>query len=273
MVRQRKKSAAPARIVAIPYTPSPTPPPTNKRPNNRRKSLITYGKPQALKKTPAAWPDPVPFALQAQSQVQTKAKAGKPTMATSNTATGTTSKRRQPQHLFRQDLRNLLYACGDDLQPLESTITLLDELTTAFIVQSCHSAAALASAAHRTKVKVDDFKFVLRKSPRKLGRVQELLRLKREFDEARKIDGLEDPSAGNLPGDLADTDAGAAGTGRKRKNAAVKEESLGGGSESEDDFGGDEDGDAGTKKKKKKPKKAATSKKAKSVTGRSTKSS
>lgn len=46
-------------------------------------------------------------------------------------------------------------------------------------------AGRVATMARRAKVKVDDFKFVLRKDPRKLARVYELLSREKELKKAR----------------------------------------------------------------------------------------
>lgn len=53
-------------------------------------------------------------------------------------------------------------------------------------MELCHGAAQVAHHARRQKIKVDDFRFALRRDPNKLGRVQELLRMERELKEARK---------------------------------------------------------------------------------------
>lgn len=63
---------------------------------------------------------------------------------------------------------------------------MLDEIVTDFILELCHGAAQVAHHARRQKIKVDDFRFALRRDPNKLGRVQELLRMERELKEARK---------------------------------------------------------------------------------------
>lgn len=44
----------------------------------------------------------------------------------------------------------------------------------------------MATHARRNKIKVDDFKFALRRDQRKLGRVEELLVLSKEIADARK---------------------------------------------------------------------------------------
>ena len=62
----------------------------------------------------------------------------------------------------------------------------MDEIVTDFILELCHGAAQVAHHARRQKIKVDDFRFALRRDPNKLGRVQELLRMERELKEARK---------------------------------------------------------------------------------------
>lgn len=87
----------------------------------------------------------------------------------------------------------LLLAYGDPSphpsfpsEPLPETVRVLDEIVTDFILELCHGAAQVAHHARRQKIKVDDFRFALRRDPNKLGRVQELLRMERELKEARK---------------------------------------------------------------------------------------
>ena len=63
---------------------------------------------------------------------------------------------------------------------------MLDEIVTDFVLELSHGAAQVAHHARRQKIKVEDFRFALRRDPNKLGRVQELLRMERELKEARK---------------------------------------------------------------------------------------
>lgn len=65
-------------------------------------------------------------------------------------------------------------------------------------MEMCHAAAQYASYARRQKIKVDDFRFALRRDPGKLGRVQELLRMERELKEARKAFDQNDDQVGTL---------------------------------------------------------------------------
>ncbi|KAJ5086328.1 hypothetical protein NUU61_007635 [Penicillium alfredii] len=101
--------------------------------------------------------------------------------------------RHKGQMNFSSELRLLLLAYGDPSphpsfpsEPLPETVRVLDEIVTDFILELCHGAAQVAHHARRQKIKVDDFRFALRRDPNKLGRVQELLRMERELKEARK---------------------------------------------------------------------------------------
>ncbi|KAJ5901308.1 Transcription initiation factor TFIID subunit 13 [Penicillium tannophilum] len=111
-------------------------------------------------------------------------------------------------------------------EPLPETVRVLDEIVTDFILELCHGAAQVAHHARRQKIKVDDFRFALRRDPNKLGRVQELLRMERELKEARKaFDQNDDQVAkdagkkGAPPANDADAgnDALPAPTGKKSK--------------------------------------------------------
>lgn len=57
----------------------------------------------------------------------------------------------------------------------------------------------MAQTTKRNKVKVDDFKFALRNDYKKLGRIDELQRLSKEIQEARKtFDDSEGKSLSKL---------------------------------------------------------------------------
>lgn len=104
-----------------------------------------------------------------------------------------------------------------------------------FIIETCHEAAACASYSRRAKIKVDDFKFMLRRDPKKLGRVTDLLNLEKEFKAKRKA---------------FDTDEGVLGKeGEKTEKAKGKDAAAG-----EGDAGGKgaAEGAGGEKRKKQK---------------------
>lgn len=113
-------------------------------------------------------------------------------------------------------VRLLLLAYGDPSphpsfpsEPLPETVRVLDEIVTDFVLELCHGSAQVAHHARRQKIKVEDFRFALRRDANKLGRVQELLRMERELKEARKAFDQND--------DQVAKDAG-------KKGAAVLEE-------------------------------------------------
>ncbi|KAF1820061.1 transcription initiation factor IID, 18 kDa subunit, partial [Dissoconium aciculare CBS 342.82] len=94
---------------------------------------------------------------------------------------------RQKGQVFNtNDLCELLYAFGDSPTPLPNTAACLDEILTDFIIETCHAAALCASYSRRQKIKVDDFRWVLRRNPIMLGRVQEQLARGRHIQEQRK---------------------------------------------------------------------------------------
>ncbi|KAJ5248753.1 Transcription initiation factor TFIID subunit 13 [Penicillium chermesinum] len=142
--------------------------------------------------------------------------------------------RQKGQMNFSSELRLLLSAYGDPspaapypLEPLPETVRVLDEIVTDFILELCHGAAQVAHHARRQKIKVDDFRFALRRDSSKLGRVQELLRMERELKEARRaFDSNDDKIAkdaaskkaaeGKEDGDGV-LDAATSATGKKSK--------------------------------------------------------
>ncbi|KAK2806007.1 hypothetical protein FQN50_006022 [Emmonsiellopsis sp. PD_5] len=142
----------------------------------------------------------------------------------------------------KKTVRHLLHAYGDPTphpshpqEPLPETLRVLDEIVTDFIIETCHSAAQCATYSRRQKIKVDDFRFALRRDPTKLGRVQELFRIERELKEARRAfdqnddrvggggggkKGLEE-LAGSVGG-VGEAEGSVVGVGKKGKAKGVK---------------------------------------------------
>ncbi|KAK8197686.1 transcription initiation factor IID, 18kD subunit-domain-containing protein [Phyllosticta capitalensis] len=108
--------------------------------------------------------------------------------------------RQKGQQFDTRDLEAYLVAFGDDRHPLPETIRVLDEIITDFIIETCHEAALCASYSRRAKIKVDDFKFILRKDPVKLGRVTELLNKEKEIRTQRKVFAVDDEQIGKEEG-------------------------------------------------------------------------
>ena len=112
-------------------------------------------------------------------------------------------------------MRALLYAFGDDQDPLPETVRVLDEIVTDFIIETCHQAARSASYSNRQKIKVDDFKFAIRGNEAMLGRVQELLGMDKELKEARKQFDMAEGKAG--------LEKGRVGVGRGKRVRKAKD--------------------------------------------------
>lgn len=94
--------------------------------------------------------------------------------------------RQKGQQFPTQDLESFLLAFGDNDYPLPSTVRVLDEIITDYIIETCHEAASVAHHARRAKIKLDDFKFMLRRDTVKLGRVSDMLETDKELKRKRK---------------------------------------------------------------------------------------
>ncbi|KAK4901753.1 hypothetical protein LTR27_001525 [Elasticomyces elasticus] len=135
---------------------------------------------------------------------------------------------------FQQlDLQNLLVAFGDNVNPSTSsslplTISVLDEILHDFILETCHAAALCASYSRRQKIKVDDFKWALRKDEKLLGRVLEVMWKERNMKEERRVMDFDSVGKEGV-GDLAGiAEAGGAGAEARKKGKKKRKRADGG---------------------------------------------
>lgn len=97
------------------------------------------------------------------------------------------SKKLKRTSLFAKDINSLLYAYGDVAQPLSETVNCLDELVSSYLTDICHNANKVSKhTISKSKIKIDDFRFVLRNDPIKLGRADELIATNKLITEAKK---------------------------------------------------------------------------------------
>ncbi|KAG0678101.1 Transcription initiation factor TFIID subunit 13 [Kluyveromyces marxianus] len=96
------------------------------------------------------------------------------------------SRRIRKTSLFSKDVASLMYAFGDVAQPLPETVQCIDELVVSYLSDICANAYFSAHTVKRNKIKVEDFRFVLRKDAVKLGRAEELIRMNKVITDARK---------------------------------------------------------------------------------------
>lgn len=80
-------------------------------------------------------------------------------------------------------VKSMMYAFGDEDPSMES-VSVMEDILHDYITSLCVEAARCAGPR---KVRVDDFKFALRRDPKKLGRVEELLNLQKEIAQAKKL--------------------------------------------------------------------------------------
>ncbi|KAJ2847398.1 hypothetical protein IWW36_003874 [Coemansia brasiliensis] len=96
------------------------------------------------------------------------------------------TKKQFPRHkLFSRELPTLMYGFGDTSPPLSESVDVLEDILIDYINNVCIQAAKVSG--RRSKVTVDDFKFVLRKDPKKLARVEELIAMNKEIETARSL--------------------------------------------------------------------------------------
>ncbi|KAI7226136.1 hypothetical protein KC365_g9567, partial [Hortaea werneckii] len=144
--------------------------------------------------------------------------------------------RARGQFFATPDLIDLLYAFGDNPHPsarsasltlpfivlatgpLPPTITTLSEILEDFLTETCHLASLSASYSRRQKIKVDDFKFVLREDEALLGRALEQLWKDRGLKEERRLMDVEKVGGGGAGG----AGGGGAGAGMEELGALAE---------------------------------------------------
>ncbi|KAI9256655.1 transcription initiation factor IID, 18kD subunit-domain-containing protein [Phascolomyces articulosus] len=87
--------------------------------------------------------------------------------------------------MFAKDLKLLMYGFGDVSNPASDSIAVMDDLVMNYITEMCQEAAKVAES--RGKVRVEDFKYVLRKDKKKIGRVEELLYMNDDIRRAKQL--------------------------------------------------------------------------------------
>ncbi|CAO1630858.1 unnamed protein product [Parajaminaea phylloscopi] len=102
----------------------------------------------------------------------------------------------QYRGLFQRDLPMMMYGFGDSRNPDPQSVEVMELLTIGFLTDLCHRcrpapyyfpASKSYAYSSRSKVKVDDLRFALRKDEKKLARLEELLYLEGVISGAKKI--------------------------------------------------------------------------------------
>ncbi|KAF1988126.1 TFIID-18kDa-domain-containing protein [Aulographum hederae CBS 113979] len=122
------------------------------------------------------------------------------------------------------ELANYLYAFGDPGPPLANTIETLDAIVTDFIIEVCHSAAECATYSRRQKIKVDDFRWALRKDSVKYSRAMELIQKEKVMKEARRAFNTDKEQAETLKAEQREEKAKQRLAAKKRKKGIEEED-------------------------------------------------
>ncbi|TRM62481.1 transcription initiation factor IID, 18kD subunit-domain-containing protein [Schizophyllum amplum] len=86
--------------------------------------------------------------------------------------------------LFTKELRNLMYGFGDDRNPSNDTVNVLEEILIEYITDVCQTAA---SSSKKSRLSLDDLRKALSRpaDAKKLARMEELLFMQEEIKRAR----------------------------------------------------------------------------------------
>ena len=95
-----------------------------------------------------------------------------------------TSPQQKRKRMFARDLKYMMHGFGDDLNPYEDTVDLVEDLVVEFITEMTLKAMDVGK---KGKVHVEDILFLVRKDPKKYTRVKDLLNMNEELKKAKQI--------------------------------------------------------------------------------------
>ena len=85
---------------------------------------------------------------------------------------------------FTRELRYMMHGFGDDLNPYNETVDLVEDLVVEFITEMSLKAMDLGK---KGKIHVDDLLYLIRRDPKKYARVRDLLQMNEELKQAKRI--------------------------------------------------------------------------------------
>ncbi|KAJ1508173.1 Transcription initiation factor TFIID subunit 13 [Coelomomyces lativittatus] len=86
---------------------------------------------------------------------------------------------------FTNELKQLLWAHGDPNEHNPETVSLLENILIEFMCETCMQAHRLSG--FRSRLKIDDFRFLFRHDPLQLGRLEEILKKEEKIRKARNL--------------------------------------------------------------------------------------
>lgn len=93
----------------------------------------------------------------------------------------------QPR-LYGKELRCMMYGFGDDRNPYTESVELVEDLVLKYITDTTLKALEVGKTG---KITVEDIMHLLKRDPRKLSRVKELLTMNEELKKSRKAFDFE----------------------------------------------------------------------------------
>ncbi|GMR38018.1 hypothetical protein PMAYCL1PPCAC_08213 [Pristionchus mayeri] len=95
--------------------------------------------------------------------------------------------------VFRKELAKMMYGFGDDKEPYDKTLEMLESIVLDYIKEMCERAKAVGKP---DKIQLEDIHYLIRRDTKKFARVKDLLSMSEELKKARKQ--FEDASTEKL---------------------------------------------------------------------------
>ncbi|KAF8360708.1 taf-13 [Pristionchus pacificus] len=95
--------------------------------------------------------------------------------------------------VFRKELARMMYGFGDDKEPFDKTLEMLESIVLDYIKEMCERAKAVGKP---DKIQLEDIHYLIRRDVKKFARVKDLLSMSEELKKARKQ--FEDASTEKL---------------------------------------------------------------------------
>ncbi|KAF5365730.1 hypothetical protein D9758_003297 [Tetrapyrgos nigripes] len=104
--------------------------------------------------------------------------------STSTTAGRGSRKQSNLKGLFTKELRNLMYGFGDDRNPANDTVNVMEEILIEYITDVC---AAAGGPSRKSRLSIEDLRRALSRpaDAKKLARMEELLFMQEDIKRAR----------------------------------------------------------------------------------------
>ena len=101
-----------------------------------------------------------------------------------NTTQESSSSQPKRKRLFNRELRYMMHGFGDDVNPYNESVDMVEDLVVEFITEMSVKAMEVGK---KGKIHVDDILFLIRKDSKKYARVRDLLTMNEELKQAKRI--------------------------------------------------------------------------------------